>query len=235
MSAFGTKRNFNAVDEDEENEEELDNLYLSAYTGKLEYENTNSIEEESVLSLSSNQVNDSEEEEEKEQETQSEENKGGQRRYYDPEDLSIKCFNCDGVGHMSFQCIEEKKERPCFLCGEMGHRKSDCPHDLCFNCQQSGHKSNECPSPKKYTTRETCYRCGTLGHVVKDCDQEYRPNLHLRSPNLFCYNCGRKGHAGRDCREPRLESLDSKRIKMGDSYNNNKGGSWKSLSQHKSM
>lgn len=48
----------------------------------------------------------------------------------------VKCFNCDGEGHMSRECEEPKKERE--------------PRTMtCYNCNGEGHMSRDCPDPKK--------------------------------------------------------------------------------------
>lgn len=52
-------------------------------------------------------------------------------------------------------------DRPCFNCGEVGHRKPECPNPPvpregggggggdrpCFNCGEVGHRKSDCPNP----------------------------------------------------------------------------------------
>ena len=34
----------------------------------------------------------------------------------------------------------------CFNCNMVGHRSFECPHQQCYTCNQTGHRSNQCPS-----------------------------------------------------------------------------------------
>ena len=51
-------------------------------------------------------------------------------RYFDEdfEAAAIRCFHCGGSGHMAYQCTNERKRKPCFLCGSLEHQRNVRPH-----------------------------------------------------------------------------------------------------------
>eukprot|EP00300_Choanocystis_sp_HF-7_P013741 c1842_g1_i1.p1 GENE.c1842_g1_i1~~c1842_g1_i1.p1 ORF type:complete len:467 (+),score=89.00 c1842_g1_i1:159-1559(+) len=120
-----------------------------------------------------------------------------QRRYWEGEDKSVKCYNCNGVGHMAFDCVEAKKERgsKCYECGEVGHNKVDCPKrkSLCYECGEAGHNKADCP--KRKDTR-VCYVCGEAGHLRIDCPKLQR-----------CDNCDARGHNSDQCTKRRRRDV----------------------------
>ena len=40
----------------------------------------------------------------------------------------MRCYRCGGTGHMARDCTREERQRPCFLCAELGHNRSSCPN-----------------------------------------------------------------------------------------------------------
>ena len=57
--------------------------------------------------------------------------KNTHRRYYTKDNITIKCFNCGEVGHLSNECTNIVL--PCCLkCNEYGHTERTCPKVQCF-------------------------------------------------------------------------------------------------------
>ncbi|MCJ1371150.1 hypothetical protein MMC20_002365 [Loxospora ochrophaea] len=121
-----------------------------------------------------------------------------------PMDRGIpKCTNCNGMGHTSKGCREERTEKErvevkCVNCEEIGHRARDCPKArvdrfACRNCKQSGHTAAECTEPRSAEGVE-CKRCNEMGHFAKDCPT---------GGSQTCRNCGEEGHMSKECEKPK--------------------------------
>ena len=128
--------------------------------------------------------------------------------------FAVRCFNCNERGHRTLECPQPKKEKVCWLCGEVGHLRKNCRNELCFNCSEPGHQAKKCPKPR-CRVDDTCNRCHAYGHFESFCPDRWRqyhrtvkegeivqgtPN-HSKRENIFCYNCGEKGHLGHECLE----------------------------------
>lgn len=113
-------------------------------------------------------------------------------RYYAPIDVTLRCYNCNGVGHYAEDCPYEKMYKSCYLCGLKTHVPWKCPSDLCFKCCLPGHQASQCNNRTINTT--ICYYCGSNNHNYKQChgynDHTYKNDIQQTK----CYVCGNLGH-----------------------------------------
>ncbi|XP_041363955.1 zinc finger CCHC domain-containing protein 7-like isoform X2 [Gigantopelta aegis] len=133
-------------------------------------------------------------------------------RYYRPS--TVKCHNCNEVGHLSKHCPTPKMVA-CILCGLGGHYFRHCPNALCYNCDAPGHDARDC-SQRRRQWHNQCTRCGMQGHHSLTCPDIWR-QYHLTTtgdlkvpakqekpnPRVYCYNCARAKHFGHECHNVR--------------------------------
>lgn len=115
-------------------------------------------------------------------------------RYFNfSQNITIKCFNCGKIGHMSRSCPHDQII-VCLRCNRIGHDDRVCPITKCFKCNQYGHRSHNCPLTKKDLIM--CERCDHIGHKGYDCLIEpMKINSHMFKYNdLTCYFCGSNKH-----------------------------------------
>jgi hypothetical protein len=67
---------------------------------------------------------------------------GGSGKPMEIDKTSIKCYNCNGQGHLAKDCRKPKKTTS----------KDDA---TCYNCDQKGHYATECKAPIKKKDRKT--------------------------------------------------------------------------------
>ena len=152
-------------------------------------------------------------------------------RYWE-KDISTICFRCGQVGHISDNCKNPAKAKPCPLCAGLDHVMRLCPFNrICFNCGIPGHVNRDCTFRRGMPRRIICGICFQQGHHRTQC----RSSAHESAPaiqnaicmdcgkpghfscqqnrwfyglqGMSCFNCGTRGHSGYDCRRPNLQML----------------------------
>ncbi|KAL1637573.1 hypothetical protein SLS56_000711 [Neofusicoccum ribis] len=88
-----------------------------------------------------------------------------------------------------------------FSCGEVGHRKAECPNGggrPCYNCGEFGHIKSECTNPSQGGGGggRPCYNCGEVGHLKSECTNPRQAGAGGDRP---CFKCGQVGHISKDC------------------------------------
>jgi hypothetical protein len=112
-------------------------------------------------------------------------------RYFDVSNITIKCYNCDEVGHISKNCPNELVI-VCLRCQQKGHLSQDCPNIKCFRCNQIGHKSYECKIRNKDIIK--CGYCQNIGHEQEDCLINPPRIKKKLLKDKTCFFCGQQGH-----------------------------------------
>ena len=66
---------------------------------------------------------------------------GGQSRV---DKKTLKCYQCNQVGHVRAKCPDTKTLK-CYQCNQVGHVRAKCPDTECFKCRKKGHVATYCP------------------------------------------------------------------------------------------
>lgn len=75
--------------------------------------------------------------------------------------LGVVCRECGVAGHKRSEC----PDRTCRKCGVKGHIATECSESpRCYICGEQGHVKKDCPAPDSL-----CRACGQPGHRVEDC------------------------------------------------------------------
>lgn len=111
-----------------------------------------------------------------------------ENRYFNTSsNITIKCFNCNEVGHMARNCPNEIRVI-CHKCNMPGHFEWECFIMKCFKCHKPGHKFTECTVEEKDIIR--CDSCKSIGHKIKDCLSNPKK---INKNNFICSFC-QKNH-----------------------------------------
>lgn len=84
-------------------------------------------------------------------------------RYFNT-NKTVKCHNCNEIGHISKFCPNERIII-CNKCNKEGHLQWQCPNIKCFKCNKIGHKIDACQEVNLFK----CDSCGSIGHKKADC------------------------------------------------------------------
>ena len=132
--------------------------------------------------------------EDEEENTKYQDMKSTNMRYFNfNTNITIKCFNCGEIGHMSKNCPNEQIPF-CIRCNQLGHEDRECQFTKCFKCNQLGHRSFGCPHTKRDLI--LCDRCKNIGHNEVNClvnPQKIDKKL-IKYNGLSCVFCGSKEH-----------------------------------------
>lgn len=111
----------------------------------------------------------------------------GAGRYFEVENISVKCSICGTVGHRDKECVNtDSIFNPCHLCAGTDHEAVDCPNLTCFRCGQFGHHSRTCRNPRG-TKAFACSNCESFAHDIKFCSAF--PRIPSKGKNIRCMSC----------------------------------------------
>lgn len=136
------------------------------------------------------------------QETQStivQETKTSQRYFQEP-DPTLKCFNCNNFGHMSFSCPNQQKVKNCIFCASR-HKFADCKEVLCHRCSTVGHIARACTAG----FQKRCNLCKKSTHLEKTCMLRKDLKVQKVVKYLKCITCQKPGHL--NCSKPQAAVL----------------------------
>ena len=136
-------------------------------------------------------------------------------RYFNIElDISLKCQICGEIAHKKNNCPYHDIKF-CYLCARIGHEPKDCDKYKCFKCNKVGHKTTLCPMNENHLI--ICELCYCIGHKNFDCliNQKVDTNSYLLYNDYFCFNCGSQQHVlcsilGREL--PEIQKEEEKEI-----------------------
>lgn len=146
----------------------------------------------------------------------------GQTRYFD-RDISVKCNNCNEVGHRQFECPNPLLETfCCHLCGG-NHDPGDCSSIICFRCNRFGHHSRFCDN-SRHQKEAVCTLCGLISHCPSSC-LIYQSSEKFRKggkqldnekditnlDSIICMVCFETGHTS--CRNESTEKSSNQGLK----------------------
>ena len=115
-------------------------------------------------------------------------------RYFNIEiDISLKCQICGEIGHKKNNCPYHDIKF-CYRCARIGHEPKDCDKYKCFKCNKVGHKTSLCPVNENQLI--ICEQCYCIGHKNYDCliSQKEDSNSYLIYSDCYCFNCGSQQH-----------------------------------------
>jgi len=128
------------------------------------------------------------------------------------EDISTKCFLCGQVGHIRANCPNPPKLKPCPLCAKTDHDLETCPLRIsCFNCGKLGHQSRACTKRPGLPPRRMDppkHQQDVLCMVCRKPGHTMCKAItwfHKMQGEISCDNCGRRGHSGDLCTRPNVE------------------------------
>lgn len=96
-------------------------------------------------------------------------------RYFSKVDISVVCYRCGGVGHMSRSCTNAKKE-VCFLCGRRDHQAEKCPYSVLE--ERKNRQSDE--------RALGCFWCATSDHHFVNCSRFQLPKYNPKAQCIVC-------------------------------------------------
>ena len=144
-------------------------------------------------------------------------------RYFNIEvDISLKCQICGEIGHKKNNCpyIDIKF---CYRCARIGHEPKDCDKYKCFKCNKTGHKTSLCPVNENQLI--ICEQCNCIGHKNYDCliSQKEDSSSYLIYCDCYCFNCGSLQHVlcsilGREL--PEIQKEEEKDILLKENNDN---------------
>lgn len=144
-----------------------------------------------------------------------------ENRYFTQQNITMKCYNCEEIGHYARNCPNDIVIY-CSKCNGEGHEENLCPNIKCFKCNRIGHKSFECKATKEI---EKCGRCKNIGHLDDDCLINPHEIANRVIENSCCPICAKKGVLV--CKGRRdytlIDDYNSEEVNLSDSVDENIG------------
>ncbi|KAK9470570.1 uncharacterized protein V1510DRAFT_357200, partial [Dipodascopsis tothii] len=91
---------------------------------------------------------------------------------------TLRCNNCNKLGHDRSQCNETKRDIYCSRCRSTRHAYENCPS--VWRCYSLSHK------PLKEVQTLYCYNCARSGHYGDDCNAPRLMNMRKGDDSAFC-------------------------------------------------
>jgi len=63
----------------------------------------------------------------------------------------------------------------------------DDENQACQNCGQIGHRKYDCPEAKNFTANIICRVCGNAGHMARDCPDRFEPPYNRQRPRKLIF------------------------------------------------
>jgi splicing factor 1 len=103
-----------------------------------------------------------------------------------PESFSSYCANWWQAASIPEGQNELKRNQLRELAALNGTLRDD-ENQACQNCGQIGHRKYDCPEAKNFTANIICRVCGNAGHMARDCPDRFEPPYNRQRPRKLIF------------------------------------------------